>query len=108
MNYLMVFQEKNLKELNTNHLFDYAKPDKKAWYVVLADFVTMDDGTGIVHIAPAFGEDDYNVGKKYDLPVVQLVKLDGTFPDEVKTLERTICKRCRSKYYRISSEKRFT
>ena len=66
-----------------NHLFNYAKPEKKAWYVVLADFVTMEDGTGIVHIAPAFGEDDYNVGKKYDLPVVQLVKLDGTFPDEV-------------------------
>ena len=60
------------------------KPDKKAWYVVLADFVTMEDGTGIVHIAPAFGEDDYNVGKKYNLPVIQLVKMDGTFPDEVK------------------------
>lgn len=64
-------------------LFKYAHPEKKAWYVVVADFVTMDDGTGIVHIAPAFGEDDYNVGRAYDLPVVQLVKLDGTFPEEV-------------------------
>jgi len=64
-------------------LFSYAAPQKKAWYVVLADFVTMEDGTGIVHIAPAFGEDDYNVGRIYDLPVVQLVKLDGTFPEEV-------------------------
>ncbi|GAI30759.1 unnamed protein product, partial [marine sediment metagenome] len=43
----------------------------------------MEDGTGIVHMAPAFGEDDYNIGQKYDLPVVQLVKPDGTFPPEV-------------------------
>jgi isoleucyl-tRNA synthetase len=64
-------------------LFRYASPKKKAWYVVLAEFVTMEDGTGIVHIAPAFGEDDYNVGRVYDLPVVQLVRLDGTFPEEV-------------------------
>jgi isoleucyl-tRNA synthetase len=78
------FPGKTLKGIQYEPLFDYAKVDKKAWYVVLADFVTMADGTGIVHIAPAFGEDDYNVGKKYDLPVVQLVKLDGTFPDEVE------------------------
>jgi len=64
-------------------LFRYSSPEKKAWYVVLADFVTMEDGTGIVHIAPAFGEDDYTVGRVYDLPIVQLVKLDGTFPEEV-------------------------
>jgi len=77
------FPGKKLENIEYEPLFKYAKPDKKAWYVVIADFVTMEDGTGIVHIAPAFGEDDYNVGKKYDLPVVQLVKLDGTFPDEV-------------------------
>ncbi|MFW6122439.1 MAG: isoleucine--tRNA ligase, partial [Petrotogales bacterium] len=77
------FSGKDLEGVEYEPLFDYAQPDKKAWYVVLADFVTMDDGTGIVHIAPAFGEDDYNIGKKYDLPVVQLVKLDGTFPQEV-------------------------
>lgn len=78
------FPGKKLEKIEYEPLFDYAKPDKKAWYVVLADFVTMEDGTGIVHIAPAFGEDDYNVGKKYNLPVIQLVKMDGTFPDEVK------------------------
>lgn len=77
------FSGKELENIEYEPLFSYAKPDKKAWYVVCADFVTMEDGTGIVHMAPAFGEDDYNVGKKYDLPVVQLVKLDGTFPDEV-------------------------
>ena len=77
------FKGKELEYKEYEPLFKYAKPEKKAWYVVLADFVTMEDGTGIVHIAPAFGEDDYNIGRKYDLPVVQLVKLDGTFPDEV-------------------------
>lgn len=77
------FSGKELEGVEYEPLFDFVKTDKKAWYVVLADFVTMDEGTGIVHIAPAFGEDDYNVGMKYDLPVVQLVKLDGTFPDEV-------------------------
>jgi len=77
------FPGKKLENIQYEPLYKYAEVDKKAWYVILADFVTMDDGTGIVHIAPAFGEDDYNVGKKYDLPVVQLVKLDGTFPEEV-------------------------
>ncbi|MCK5635801.1 MAG: isoleucine--tRNA ligase, partial [Thermoplasmatales archaeon] len=78
------FKGKDLEGTEYEPLFDYAKPEKKAWFVVLADFVTMEDGTGIVHIAPAFGEDDYNVGRKYDLPVIQLVKLDGTFPDVVE------------------------
>lgn len=49
----------------------------RAFKVVLADFVTAEDGTGIVHIAPAFGEDDLEVGKKYNLPFVQLVDLEG-------------------------------
>ena len=77
------FTGKELEKIEYEPLFTYAKPDKKAWYIICADFVTMEEGTGIVHIAPAFGEDDYNIGRKYDLPVVQLVKLDGTFPDEV-------------------------
>ncbi|DAC72278.1 MAG TPA: isoleucine--tRNA ligase [Thermoplasmata archaeon] len=77
------FTGKELEHKEYEPLFSYAVPDKKAWYVVIADFVTMEDGTGIVHIAPAFGEDDYNIGRTYDLPVVQLVKLDGTFPEEV-------------------------
>jgi len=77
------FTGKELEHKEYIPLFPYATPDKKAWYIVVADFVTMEDGTGIVHIAPAFGEDDYNIGRAYDLPVVQLVKLDGTFPEEV-------------------------
>lgn len=77
------FTGKDLEHMDYEPLFSYTTPEKKAWYVVVADFVTMEDGTGIVHIAPAFGEDDYNIGRAYDLPVVQLVKLDGTFPEEV-------------------------
>ncbi|MEA2053874.1 MAG: isoleucine--tRNA ligase [Candidatus Thermoplasmatota archaeon] len=65
-------------------LYRYANPDKDCWRVIGADFVSMDEGTGIVHIAPAFGEEDYEVGQKYDLPVVQLVRQDGTFPPEVE------------------------
>jgi isoleucyl-tRNA synthetase len=78
------FSGKELEGLEYEPLFDFVKPDKKSWYVILADFVTMEEGTGIVHIAPAFGEDDYNIGRKYDLPVIQLVKMDGTFPPEVE------------------------
>ena len=45
--------------------------------VVTADFVSMEDGTGVVHIAPAFGEEDYDLGKAAGLPIVQTVDLDG-------------------------------
>ncbi|MDD6347517.1 MAG: isoleucine--tRNA ligase [Lachnospiraceae bacterium] len=54
-----------------------ADKKKKAHYIVCDSYVTMSDGTGIVHIAPAFGEDDANVGRKYDLPLVQLVDEQG-------------------------------
>ncbi|RCK78836.1 MAG: Isoleucyl-tRNA synthetase [Candidatus Ozemobacter sibiricus] len=64
-------------------LFTFAKADKKAHYVITGDFVSTEDGTGIVHIAPAFGEDDYRVGKENDLPVLQPVDLAGRFTDEV-------------------------
>jgi len=65
-------------------LFDFVKPDKKAYYVVCDNFVTLTDGTGIVHTAPAFGEDDAKVGKANDLPFVQLVNEQGNFVDAVE------------------------
>jgi len=64
-------------------LFDFVKVDKKAFYVCGGDFVTLTDGTGIVHTAPAFGEDDAKVGREYDLPFVQMVNEQGTFIDDV-------------------------
>ncbi len=63
-------------------LFNFAAPDKKAYYVTCDNYVTFTDGTGIVHIAPAFGEDDANVGRKYDLPFVQLVDGKGRMTKE--------------------------
>ncbi|MCQ2602760.1 MAG: isoleucine--tRNA ligase, partial [Clostridia bacterium] len=56
---------------------------KKAYFVTNNDYVTLTDGTGVVHIAPAFGEDDSKVGKAYDLPFVKMVNDRGRFIDEV-------------------------
>ncbi len=64
-------------------LFDFVKVDKKAFYVAGGDFVTLTDGTGIVHTAPAFGEDDAKVGRAYDLPFVQMVNEQGNFIEVV-------------------------
>ena len=58
------------------------KQKKKAHYVVVDDYVTMEDGTGVVHQAPAFGEDDARVGRKYDMPLVQFVDEKGNMTEE--------------------------
>lgn len=65
-------------------LFNYFEVEKKAWYVIAGDFVSTEDGTGVVHIAPAFGADDYEISKKYDLPFLQPVTKSGRFTDQVK------------------------
>ncbi len=73
-------------------LFDYEKPDKKAHYITCDSFVTLSDGTGIVHIAPAFGEDDSKVGRAYGLPFVQLVDDRGNFKPGTGKLEGKFAK----------------
>lgn len=78
------FDGKSLEYKEYEPLFDFAKTDKKAWFVVCDHYVTLTDGTGIVHTAPAFGEDDSRVGKKYDLPFVQLVDSKGEMTEETK------------------------
>ena len=70
---------KDLEHIEYEQLMPFVTPDKKAFFVTNADFVTTGDGTGIVHIAPAFGEDDYQVGRKYDLPVLQPVNEEGKY-----------------------------
>ena len=65
-------------------LFDFVNPKEKCWYVTCDNFVTLSDGTGVVHIAPAFGEDDSNVGRNYGLPFVQLVDGKGELTKETK------------------------
>ena len=63
-------------------LFDFVRPKEKCWYVVCDSYVTLTDGTGVVHTAPAFGEDDAKVGRKYGLPFVQLVDGKGQMTKE--------------------------
>ena len=63
-------------------LFHFSKKAENAFFVTCGDFVTLEDGTGIVHMAPAFGEDDYNVGKKYNLKMVQYVNARGELTEE--------------------------
>ena len=74
-------------------LFTYANTGNQDCYYVTNDsYVTLTDGTGIVHIAPAFGEDDANVGRRYNLPLVQLVGEDGKFVENCGELTGVFCK----------------
>ena len=72
---------KDLEYLEYEQYMNYLKVNKKAFFVTCADYVTMEDGTGIVHIAPAFGQDDYEVGLKYDLPVLNPVDENGCYTE---------------------------
>ena len=74
---------KDLEGTEYEQMFPYCKVDKKAFYVVPGSFVSTEDGSGIVHIAPAFGADDYELLKEFDLPMVQPVTRGGLFTDEV-------------------------
>jgi len=74
---------RDLEGLDYEPLFSYLYPEKKCWYVTAGSFVSTEDGTGIVHIAPAFGADDYEIAKKYDLPMLQPVARNGCFTAEV-------------------------
>ena len=83
---LETYKGSDLERKEYEPLFDFAneiiaKQHKKAHYITCDTYVTMTDGTGIVHIAPAFGEDDANVGRNYDLPFVQLVNEKGELTD---------------------------
>ncbi len=72
---------KDLEYIEYEQLLKFLEVDKKAFFVICADYVTTDDGTGIVHIAPAFGEDDYQTARGYDLPMLKPVDEDGKFTD---------------------------
>ena len=73
-------------------LFPFVELKQKAYYVVCDTYVTLTDGTGVVHIAPAFGEDDSKVGRKYDLPFLQLVDAKGEMTKETPWAG-TFCKK---------------
>jgi isoleucyl-tRNA synthetase len=78
------FKGKHLKGKRYNPLFTFLPFEEKAHYVVLADFVSVEDGSGLVHMAPAYGADDMKMAGEYDLPVLETVAPDGTFTSEVK------------------------
>ena len=72
---------KDLEWMEYEQLMPFVSVDKKAFYVTLGDYVTVEDGTGIVHTAPAFGEDDYRTGRKYNLPVPNPVDEEGKYTE---------------------------
>ncbi len=76
---LDTFKGKTLEYTPYEQLLPFIEVNKKAFFVTCDNYVTMEDGTGIVHLAPAFGQDDANVGKKYDLPYVNPVGDDGCY-----------------------------
>ena len=77
------FKGRKLKGQKYLPLFTFLPPDKPAHYVVLGDFVTTEDGTGLVHMAPAFGAEDMQAALEFDLPVLMTVLPDGSFIPEV-------------------------
>lgn len=111
--YKKIYTKKGKKFENQKYepLFDYVKDKVKKGYIVTCDdYVTTEDGTGIVHIAPAFGEDDYKVGIKYGLDFVQLVDSEGNMTAEtdfagmfVKDADKLIIKKLEeeSKLFKI-------
>ena len=86
------FVGKDLEYKEYEPLFPFVELSKKAYYVVCDTYVTLTDGTGVVHIAPAFGEDDNKVGRKYDLPFIQLVDGKGEMTKETPWAG-TFCKK---------------
>ena len=80
---LNTFKGRKLKGERYKPLFTFMPPEKLAHFVVLADFVTTEDGSGLVHIAPAFGAEDMQMSVEYDLPVLMTVQPDGAFVPEV-------------------------
>ncbi|MFQ5824027.1 MAG: isoleucine--tRNA ligase [bacterium] len=80
---VQAYRGKDLTGKDYEPLFTFCKTDKKIYYTVEGDFVSTEEGTGIVHMAPAFGEDDYQMGLKYDLPILQPVDKSGKFTEEV-------------------------
>ncbi|MDD4232576.1 MAG: isoleucine--tRNA ligase [Candidatus Cloacimonetes bacterium] len=74
---------KDLEHRRYEPLFQFVPVDKPAWFIGCADYVTMSDGTGVVHTAPAFGADDYSLAQKYNLPFVNPVDGEGKFNESV-------------------------
>jgi isoleucyl-tRNA synthetase len=99
------YKGKDLEHTEYEPLFDYADIDRKAYYVTCDNYVTLSDGTGVVHIAPAFGEDDSRIGRNYDLPFVQLVDGKGEFKPEATDIAGMFCKDADKHIMKMLNEK---
>ena len=95
---------KDLEYKEYTPLFDFVSPKEKAWFITCDGYVTLTDGTGIVHIAPAFGEDDSRVGRNYNLPFVQLVDGKGEMTAETPWAGM-FCKTADKEVFRALTEK---
>ncbi|WP_040214115.1 isoleucine--tRNA ligase [Clostridium polynesiense] len=99
------FKGEALLGMEYEQLFPFYTPEEKAFYIVHGDFVTLSDGTGIVHIAPAYGEDDNLIGKKYGLPLINLVDTEGKFVDAVEPFKGMFVKKADPKILEYMKEK---
>jgi isoleucyl-tRNA synthetase len=77
------YKGKDLENTSYEPLFNFVEPSENSHKVLIADFVTTSDGTGIVHMAPAYGDDDYRICKENNIPVEIIVRADGTFNEKV-------------------------
>lgn len=100
------FTGKSLAGMEYERIFAYHPVDKKAFYVVEADFVTTEDGTGIVHMAPAYGEDDYQTSKTYNLPTIHPVNKSGEFGPDVPDFAGKFVKDADQDIIRVLKERR--
>ncbi len=99
------FKGEELLDQEYEPMFSFITPEKKAYYVIHGDFVTLSDGTGVVHIAPAYGEDDNRAGQKYDLPLVNLVDVQGNFVEEVTPWQGMFVKKADEKIIETMKER---
>ncbi len=103
---LKVVKGRDLVGMKYEPIFRYAEPTGgRAWEVIDAGFVTLEQGTGIVHIAPAFGEDDYQISRAKGMGFLQLIRPDGTFVPEATDFAGRFCKEADADIIRWMKEK---
>ena len=100
------FPGKKLEGTKYRPLFEYAQPEGKTHVIILGDFVTTDEGTGIVHTAPAFGEEDYNICRENGIAFYQPVDESGRFTEEVTHLAGMFVKDADEKILEMLDDKR--
>ena len=102
---LKTYKGTDLEYIKYTPLFPYfSHLSENAFFVTLADYVSLEEGTGIVHSAPAFGSDDAEVGKRYDVSVIQCVDIKGNFTNEVPLLEGMYVKDADKKIIEVLKE----